>query len=151
MRSLSTLLMAVIALSVISCQGERGTENLNTELMEADRAFSEYSRSNGMNAAFEAYCHPEGVLLRPNSEPVEGRNQVIALLQENDDTGIELTWEPLFASAARSGDLGYTYGTFEMRIKATGDKQMGTYVSIWRKTAEGWKFVLDTGNEGLGR
>ena len=27
----------------------------------------------------------------------------------------------------------------------------GTYVTIWKKDADGnWKFVLDTGNQGLG-
>jgi ketosteroid isomerase-like protein len=137
-------------LLLFSCGGPERKEKLTQELMEADREFSELSRMAGMNEAFETFCHPEGVLLRPNSQPVEGRNQVAALLQNSDDTGFQLTWEPVFASVARSGDLGYTYGTYELMIKATGGVQRGTYVSIWRKTAEGWKFVLDSGNEGLG-
>ena len=34
----------------------------------------------------------------------------------------------------------------------TGDSaRRGTYVTIWKKQANGrWKFVLDSGNEGVG-
>jgi ketosteroid isomerase-like protein len=53
---------------------------------------------------------------------------------------------------ALSGELGYTYGIYEVRsrggIKTIGE---GTYVTIWKKDRQGnWKFVLDAGNEGLG-
>jgi ketosteroid isomerase-like protein len=150
MKKNATLLTLPAMILLFSCMGPEREEKLVQELMEADREFSELSRMEGMNEAFVTFCHPEGVLLRPNSQPVQGRNQVAELLQKNDDSGFQLTWEPLFASVARSGDLGYTYGTFELMVKATGEVQRGTYVSIWKKTDQGWRFVLDTGNEGLG-
>ncbi len=150
MKAMKNLLMPLLFLFLISCTGERQEEERKQDLMEADRAFSELSRSAGMNQAFSTYCHPEGVLLRPGSYPVEGRNQVAALLQKNDDTGFQLTWEPDFATVARSGELGYTYGVFELQIKATGEIQRGTYVTVWRKSGGDWKFLLDSGNDGLG-
>lgn len=103
-----------------------------------------------MNVAFAACCDPEGVLLRPESFPVEGKEEITKLLQNSDDSAIQLTWEPLFAFAAESGELGYTYGTYRLKVKDSDQEEQGTYVTIWRKGKEGWKFLLDSGNEGLG-
>ena len=49
-----------------------------------------------------------------------------------------------------SGDLGYTYGTFNAELKQTGQVNRGSYVSIWIREKGRWKWVLDTGNQGLG-
>ena len=60
-----------------------------------------------------------------------------------------LTWVPIKADVARSGELGFTYGTYLLTIKNIG-KEEGTYCTIWKKDKNhSWKFVLDTGNEGL--
>ena len=151
MRSTASLIASLFFLSLFSCQRPLPLEKAREELLLADRAFSELSRSKGMNAAFAACCDPEGVLLRPESYPVEGKEEVTRLLQERNDSTIQLTWEPLFAFAAESGELGYTYGTYLLKIKGSDQEEQGTYVTIWRKGKEGWKFLLDSGNEGLGR
>ena len=69
------------------------------------------------------------------------------------DSGYTLTWKPLYADIAQSGELGYTYGIYEFKAMDPEGKPImgnGTYVSIWKKDQFGnWKLVLDTGNEGL--
>jgi hypothetical protein len=46
--------------------------------------------------------------------------------------------------------MGYTYGIYTLIVNDSAYK--GTYVTIWQKQADGtWKFVLDTGNEGVGK
>ena len=61
---------------------------------------------------------------------------------------IHLTWKPDGGEIATSGDLGFTYGIYKLEMKDTVLK--GTYVSIWKKQTDGkWKFVLDSGNEGI--
>ncbi len=122
--------------------------NMKSELINADKAFSALCKEKGMNHAFLHYVAEDGVMLRPNSIPVVGKNKIKPLFQ-NDDSNIEFTWEPLNAEVAKSGELGYTYGTYE--ITSGNSKQNGTYVSVWKKNAlDEWKFVLDSGNEGLG-
>jgi hypothetical protein len=45
--------------------------------------------------------------------------------------------------------LGFTYGTYSLEIKNIGHED-GTYCTIWKKDHDNkWKYVLDTGNEGL--
>lgn len=132
-----------------SCGGERKESLQRSELLAADRTFSDLSSTKGMNHAFETYCDEEGVLLRPGSAPIEGKNAIVSLLTQREDTAFRLTWEPLFAAVSESGELGYTYGTYEQLILKTGEISRGTYVSVWKKGNKGWKFVLDSGNEGL--
>lgn len=117
-------------------------------LMAVDREFSKFSQANGMNAAFMEYISEDGVMLKSNSMPIVSKNAVANLFR-SDDSGFTLTWEPLFADIAKSGELGYTYGVYELNID--DNIQKGTYVSIWKKDKDGsWKFVLDSGNSGLG-
>ena len=61
-----------------------------------------------------------------------------------------LTWKPAKALIAQSVELGYTYGFWT--IIAQNDTSRGTYLTIWKKNAMSeWKFIADTGNEGLGK
>jgi ketosteroid isomerase-like protein len=119
-------------------------------MMEADRAFSRMSEEKGMKTAFMEYIDSNGVLLRANHLPIEGADAIDYLLQQND-TGYTLKWEPRNGTVAQSGDLGYTYGIYALQPKSKDTIIYGTYVSIWKKQKNGqWKYVLDTGNEGIG-
>jgi ketosteroid isomerase-like protein len=123
------------------------------ELKQADIDFSNLSKEKGMNFAFLEYVADDGVLLRPFTYPIVGKDNISKEMLSNDDKNLQLTWAPLYGDVAASGEMGYTYGTYEMKIKkedGTEDVRKGTYVSIWKKDKAGkWKFVLDTGNPGL--
>jgi len=67
-----------------------------------------------------------------------------------DDKNNRLTWIPVGADISASGDLGYTYGTWEFHTKDKDGKpavDYGNYTSIWKKQKDGnWKVALDMGN-----
>ena len=68
----------------------------------------------------------------------------------NRNIVVRLIWKPLNVFISESADLAYTYGTYTLTIKNDTSETKGTYVSIWKKQENGtWKWVLDTGNEGL--
>ena len=123
------------------------------ELLAVDAAFSDYSLVHGRNLAFLQYCHEEGVMLVTNSYPVKGKASIAKMLDQNPDSSYTLTWAPMFASCAASGELGYTYGVWTIRLKEDEGNpgiRQGTYVTIWKRNDQDeWKFVLDSGNEGL--
>lgn len=108
--------------------------NMNTELINVEKAFSTLCKEKGINNAFLYYVAEEGVMLRTNSMPVIGKNKIKQLFQ-NDDSNIEFTWKPLYTEVAKSGDLGYTYGIYE--INTGKSEQKGIYVSIWKKNTTG--------------
>ena len=122
-------------------------------LKQVDIEFSNLSMEKGMNFAFMSFAAHDGVLLRPKSYPIEGIDKIKESLGDSD-TSFTLTWSPLFAAVSESLELGYTYGIYELTIKskeANPQVHKGTYLTIWKKDKYGnWKFVLDTGNSGLG-
>jgi len=80
--------------------------------------------------------------------PVSGRDAIFRAMS-NFPEG-QLLWQPVGADISRSGDLGYTWGTYEFRPPdANGNPvtQHGKYVTVWKKQGGGsWKFVVDIGN-----
>ena len=66
--------------------------------------------------------------------------------------GTTLTWTPIKAEMAASGDLGYTYGNYVYTAKNKEGKlatSYGKYTSIWKKQKDGqWKVMVDMGNSG---
>ena len=127
-----------------------GTALDKLNMMDADRAFSKMSEEKGMKNAFLEYIDSNGVLLRPNHLPIVGADAIDYLIQQNDSTFI-LKWEPRNGTVAHSGELGYTYGIYALKPTDKDTIIYGTYVSIWKKDSKGnWKYVLDSGNEGIG-
>ncbi|MBI1722581.1 MAG: DUF4440 domain-containing protein, partial [Gemmatimonadetes bacterium] len=59
-------------------------------------------------------------------------------------------WQPTTVVAARSGDLAYSIGTYELSWNDPTGKRVtdrGKYATIWRKQADGtWKVALDMFN-----
>lgn len=124
------------------------------KLLNTDIAFSNRSIEVGNHQAFLEYAAPDAVLLRENSYPVVGKVELKKLYSGLSDSTYRLTWKPSYVKVSKSGDLGYTFGIYLLEF-TDGDQKghisRGTYCSIWEKNAKGeWRFVLDTGNSGLG-
>jgi len=68
------------------------------------------------------------------------------------DSSMFLKWQPNEVHVSASGDLGYSIGTYDRMSKDPSGRPTsatGTYVSIWRKQADGkWRAVLDIGTPG---
>ncbi|HSN61522.1 MAG TPA: hypothetical protein VLR49_11340 [Ferruginibacter sp.] len=138
---------------IASCKNKQNppaySVNEKIALMQADEAFSKMSVEKGMKTAFIEYIDSNGVLLKPNQLPIVGANAIDYLL-EQDDTNFTLNWQPHNAFVSLSADLGYTYGVWALHPNNKDTVLYGTYVSIWKKQGDGrWKFVLDSGNEGI--
>jgi len=144
-----TIMMAV-AITAYSKKKQIDDSNV---LSDTDRFYSALSAEKGMNASFLAMFDSAGVMLRANQMPIEGYEAIRATLMSESDSSFKLTWEPIFAKMAASGDLGYTYGTYQITDRATDSiTGVGKYATIWQKQSDGkWKAILDTGNPGLGK
>ena len=60
-----------------------------------------------------------------------------------------LTWKPVKIDVAKSGDLAYSLGTWQLKGKNPKGEdvtQTGKYITVWKKQKNGsWKVVADTG------
>ncbi|MDX9847753.1 MAG: hypothetical protein RBT74_12290 [Tenuifilaceae bacterium] len=143
--------MLVSFFALCACTSSN-VEQWEKEIIAADKAFSAYSVEHGANNAFLHYAANDVVLLKPNMMPIVGHQALEAFYQEKIDSTYTLQWDPSFAKVSKSGDLGYTYGVWELFLKAEPENiRRGTYLTIWEHQPDGnWKFVLDTGNQGVG-
>ena len=87
----------------------------------------------------------------PNNGPLTpGKANIAKGMGFLDDKNNQLLWMPVGADISSSGDLGYTYGTYEFHSKDKDGKpaiEYGKYTSIWKLQKDGnWKVVLDMGN-----
>ncbi len=119
--------------------------NLEAErayLILVDREFSNTSGFRGAVAAIRSYADTDVRLLRNGSYPFVGKLAATeALLAVKN----EWTWAPTFADVSASGDLGYSYGTYEMRDPAGARAvvEKGNYLRVWKKVKSHWKLVVD--------
>ena len=147
-------LFILLILSMSGCDKTINHDRVVKELIEVDLEFARKSVSKGSHAAFLEYIDDSCVLLRPNRMPVVGRAKIEEMFS-SPDTSFSLNWNPSFAEVSESGDLGYTYGIYTIQMDSPEGSVVtkeGTYVTIWKKDKSGdWKFVMDTGNLGLGK
>lgn len=143
----TTFLFGCIILALLSCIDKKPAANPQV-LLDADIAFSDYSVKHGIQKAFIEFADDSVVLLKPKRLPILGKQSLIDSYAGKSDSGVVLTWKPEKAVIAESGDLGFTYGIWTF-VAATRTSQ-GTYLTVWKKGADGhWKYIADTGNEGL--
>lgn len=104
-------------------------------LIKLEEEFSTLSARKGATAAADVYLASDVRVLRQNIAPVVGKENALVLISGNAGT---LTWKPAMADVSASGDLGYTYGAFDLK---RGDLviEHGSYVRVWKKQ----RVVLD--------
>jgi ketosteroid isomerase-like protein len=116
------------------------------ELMAADRRFQAETAERGVSGWVDAFA-ADGKLI-VNGTVIEGKDAIAETMAALDSPDYALTWEPEFAEA--TGDLGYTYGTYEREVSSVEGVtsiETGRYVTVWRREADGsWKAVLDVGS-----
>jgi ketosteroid isomerase-like protein len=147
MKKIIYILVLLTAFLIMGCENMQNLEQTKNDLMETDRAFSEMSLAEGYKKAFDYYMDEDAIIYRNGMFPIKGKETINDLLAKDPDA--VLKWEPFFADAGKSSDLGYTLGSYEyIATDSAGVEQsyFGSYVSIWKKQAEGsWKYVFDTG------
>lgn len=108
-------------------------------LTSRDREFSQESASHGSVAAFTKFAAEEVRLFRNEHLPFAGKRAIAEALSTSKGA---LTWQPAFADASRSGDLGYTYGTYEEKTDGVLNAK-GNYMRFWKKQGGKWRMVVD--------
>lgn len=143
----TTILLLLVIWVLFSCSEKKPVADPQV-LIDADIAFSDFSLKHGIQKAFIEFADDSVVLLKPNRMPIVGKLSLIKSYEGKSVSGVVLTWRPAKAIIAESGELGYTYGFWT--FVAQKDTSRGTYMTVWKKGLDGrWKYIADTGNEGL--
>ena len=139
------LLLASFALGVMANSQSDGT----AALLKIEGEFMKAAAEHGSQGYLSYYA--DDAVEVPNGTPIlQAKANIAKTMGFLDDKNNHLTWVPVGADISASGDLGYTYGTYEFRSKDKDGKPVvdqGKYTSIWKKQKDGkWKVALDMGN-----
>ena len=114
------------------------------EITKADEDMNAMASKQGFYKALLAYADDSVVKPGEAELPVVGKNALDKNFQTKTETK-DISWQPVKAMAATSGDLGYTLGNWKYTSKDT--TMYGFYYTIWKKQTDGtWKFLVDGGN-----
>ena len=148
MKSLFLLMLVAALLFVVRAPAADKPVTAET-LKEMEAEFMQAAAARG-SQGYLSYYAEESVELPNGADFLIGKSAIAKTMGFLDDKNNSLSWKPIGADISSSGDLGYTYGTFEFRSKdASGNTTVnhGKYTSIWKRQKDGtWKVVLDMGN-----
>lgn len=93
-------------------------------------------------------------MLAPNRPPLSGKNALQKFIATSFTLpDYDIVWHPQKAEVARSGELGYTSGSYEMSFRRPRGKlffDKGKYLMVWKKQSSGgWKVLFDVSNSDL--
>ena len=144
-------LMVFMSVSSVSSQdaGKEATNEIEV-LKQVDLSWSKTAVEK-QNDKFFGYFLDDVSVLAPNAPVVEGKEGAVALFGNLFGmSGFYLKWEPTYAYVSSSNDLGYTYGTYEMKFDDPDGNQIvdnGKYMTVWKKDNDGsWKVAADMFN-----
>jgi ketosteroid isomerase-like protein len=112
-------------------------------LLERDRNYASAQRKQELARVYVAYAGRDVRLYRPGNLPYAG---IQAATEGLATTKGPVRWRPAGGDVSRAGDLGYTYGTFEVTDEAKNVIEKGSYVRIWKKRNGMWRIVMDVAN-----
>ena len=144
-----TLAFALAAVAV-SLAGDTKAEQA---LRDADAAWSKAAESKDLDKTV-SYYSADAIVLPPNAPIATTKEAIKKIWQDMLATpGFVITWKATKVEVAKSGDLGFVSGTYELTMNDASEKPVtdkGKYVEVWEKKADGkWKCGTDTWNSDL--
>lgn len=146
----------VLAVFTLACAPQPAPDTRAADeaaIREADIAWSKAAAAKQVDE-FVAYFADDASAFPPNAPIATGKEAIReSVAQHFEMPGFAVSWQAAKVEAARSGDLGFSQGTFEMTFndpKGNPVMDRGKYVTVWKKQADGsWKAVADIFNSDL--
>jgi ketosteroid isomerase-like protein len=112
------------------------------ELLQRDQQFFAEWNRGFLTSTYKSFLAPEARIQLNGHLPSVNPDTINAWISHFDK---KLTWKPVGAGAATSGDLGFTYGL--LGVSGDSGATKGHYVRIWRKQpGTDWKIILEMMN-----
>jgi uncharacterized protein (TIGR02246 family) len=157
MKLLRTLLLAAVCLFALNAWADTHAGRTPTSpadaVRDADQEWMKVFAAKDLDKSV-AFCAEDGSVLAPNAPIATGREAIRKLFAGFFALpGLSISWQPSKAEVARSGELAYTTGTYQMSYSGGGGKQVtdkGKYVTVWRRQRDGgWEVLDDIFNSDL--
>jgi ketosteroid isomerase-like protein len=144
-----TLLAASVLIPNAGFLANASVKNSAETLKQLEAEFMKAAAEKG-SAGYMSYYADDAVEVPNGADAIPGKANIAKTMGFLDDKNNHLTWTPVGADMSSSGDLGYTYGTYEFQSLGKDGKPVvthGKYTSIWKRQKDGsYKVALDMGN-----
>jgi ketosteroid isomerase-like protein len=149
-KTLVLTLAFALAAAAVCLAGDTKAEQA---LREADAAWSKAAESKDLDKTV-SYYSDDATVLPPNAPAATTKEAIRKVWQDMLATpGFVISWKATKVEVAKSGDLGFLSGTYEVTMNDASGKpvsEKGKYVEVWKKQADGkWKCGTDTWNSDL--
>jgi ketosteroid isomerase-like protein len=130
-----------------------GDTKAEQALRDADAAWSKAAESKDLDKTV-SYYSADATVLPPNAPAATTKEAIRKIWQDMlASSGLVISWKATKVEVAKSGDLGFVSGTYELTMNDASGKPVtdkGKYVEVWEKKADGkWKCGTDTWNSDL--
>jgi ketosteroid isomerase-like protein len=121
-------------------------------IRDADAQWSKTASARDVDGTV-AYYSDDASVLAPNAPIASDKQSIHAAWAGLLTPDTSLSWQASKVEVARSGDLAYLIGTYQLITKDAHGKPIsdnGKFVEVWKKQADGkWKVVADIFNSDL--
>jgi ketosteroid isomerase-like protein len=154
---LASVFAGIVLLGAVACDTSQpaapDTAATEAAIRKADADWMKAAQSKKVDD-WVAFYAEDVVVLPPNDKTLNGKGAARKLIGDLVAIpGLVVTWEPTKVEVAKSGDLGYLYGTYQLSMTGPDSKPVtdkGKILEIWKKQADGsWKCVVDTWSSDL--
>ncbi len=148
-----SILVSVLVVGMlvsISCAPKVDTDAISKELTRLDDDWSKSAAAKDAEKVASFYA-ADAIVYPPNAPTVHGQASAKkAWASFFTDSTFTISWKTVFAEVSKSGDLGFTTGTYEDSYRkpdGTLVSEKGKYLCTWEKQADGtWKATHDMWN-----
>jgi ketosteroid isomerase-like protein len=149
-KTLFLALALALAAAAVCLAGDTKAEQA---LRGADAAWSKVAGSKDLDKTV-SYYSTDAAVLPPNAPAATTKEAIRKIWQDMlASPGLAISWKATKVKVAKSGDLGFVSGTYELTMNDASGKPVndrGKYVEVWQKQADGkWKCGTDTWNSDL--
>ena len=140
MTTKQSILVVCVALFPVTLTLAAGPDE--KAVRDADEQWSKVAGAKDLDKTVSFYAD-DAVVLPPNQAAVTTKDGIRNLWKGFLDSLTDISWKTNRVETAKSGDMAYLIGTYEMTMK-DGTKDKGKYCEVWKKQADGkWKVSAD--------
>lgn len=127
-----------------SCVKKLLEEELKNEIIETEKQFMNDANTHGADG-WVKYFLPEGQMVTgEHNENIVGLENIKNAMEPFFSKGYSLTWKPDVIEF--SDDFSQCFSTGKYVRTVEGKEYFGKFLTVWKRTSDGWKIKVDIGN-----
>jgi ketosteroid isomerase-like protein len=136
-----------------SSEKPNDTQSVEQLLRDLDAQWAKAAAAKDVEQTI-AYYSDDAIVLPPNASTAATKEAIRNAWKDMlASPGFVITWKPIRVQLAKSGDMGWVSGTYELTMNDASGKPIndrGKYLEVWEKQTDGnWKCRADMWNSDL--